>query len=155
MSGYDTDDDRIDDRDNYHNPNPRESGKWISALIALLGLWMIGEALLLDLAMGQFWNDILVGALLLAAGGYNYTQRADEEAGSIAAAGLTALLGIWLIAAPFVLGAGAEGAAVETMNDFGFWNDVVVGLLALVLGAYSAYKARELRARVSRTEAAR
>jgi hypothetical protein len=39
----------------------------------------------------------------------------------------------------------------ETVNDAGFWNDVVVGLLALVIGAYSAYKARDQRRDARRT----
>ena len=146
-------DDQTVDRDEHdeHNPNPDESGKGLSAIIALLGAWMILEAVMLDVAVTQFWNDILVGVLLLAVGGYNYTRQADEETGSVAAASVAALLGLWLRAAPFVLGAGSGNA--ETLNDLAFWNDVVVGLLALVVGAYSAYQIRDERrhARSTRT----
>jgi len=143
-----TDDDRVE-RDDY-DTNPDESGKWISALIALLGLWMMLEAFLFDIILTQFWNDVLVGALLLAVGGYNYYRRADQEVGSMAAAGIAALLGLWLIAAPFVLGTGGEAAAVETANDLAFWNDVVAGLIALGLGAYSAYEVRKDRRDIRR-----
>ena len=126
-----------------YNSNPDESGKWISALIGLLGLWMIVQAFWLDIVPAQFWNDVIVGILLLAVGGYNYYRRSNERVGSVAAASVAALLGLWLIAAPFMLG--ADVGMTETTNDLAFWNDIVVGLLALVLGAYSAYEAREDR----------
>lgn len=165
MSNRDTDDDydrtrtdetaRTDDRapdrtmDDEYDPNPSEAGKWISALIALLGLWMIAEALLFDLVASQFWNDIVVGALLLAVGAYNYYRRSDERFGSVAAATLAALLGLWLVASPFMFG--ADTGSTEAANDFGFWNDIIVGLAALILGAYSAYKGRDRRETARRT----
>lgn len=127
------------DRTGY-DPNPTESGKWISAIIAVLGAWMIVQVVLFDIAVTQFWNDVLVGVLLLAVGGYNYYRRMNEEMGSVAAAAVAALLGLWLLAAPFVIG--PDAGVTETTNAFAFWNDIVVGLLALVLGAYSAYEAR-------------
>ena len=140
-------DETVDRHD--RNPNRDERGKGISAIIALLGGWMIIQAVLLDIVMTQFWNDILVGVLLLAIGGYNYTRQADKETGNVAAASVAALLGLWLLAAPFVLGAGLNPA--ETLNDLAFWNDIVVGLLALALGAYSAYQIRDERQHDRRT----
>jgi len=75
MSHTERDDDvRTETRE--YDPNPDESGKWVSALIALLGTWMIVQVLLLDLSTGQFWNDVAVGALLLAVGAYNYSADA-------------------------------------------------------------------------------
>jgi drug/metabolite transporter (DMT)-like permease len=127
--------------------NHGERGKWISILLALLGLWMILQALLLDLSTAQFWNDIAVGAILLAVGGYNFTRRTDEQLGSIGAALIAALVGLWLVAAPFVLG--PDAGFMETANDIGVWNDIAVGLLALALGAYSAYVVNEKRERRS------
>lgn len=124
-------------------PNPGEQGKWISALLALLGLWMIGQAIALDLAASQLWNDIAVGVLLFAIGVYNYSRRSDERLASMAAAVIAALVGLWLIAAPFVLGTG--GGLTETANDVGFWNDVLLGLITLILGGSSAYIARDNR----------
>ncbi|MFB9809482.1 SPW repeat protein [Haladaptatus pallidirubidus] len=59
------------------------------------------------------------------------------------AAIVATILGLWLIIAPFVLG--IDAGATETANDLGFWNDIIVGLLAFVLGAYSAYKIRDWR----------
>jgi hypothetical protein len=124
-----------------HGPNTAERGEWLSAAIGLLGLWMIAQAFLFDLVASQVWNDVVVGALLLLVGGYNYARRSREEFGNVGAAALAALLGLWLVASPFVFG--ADGGFAETVNDLGFWNDVVVGLLALGLGAYSAYWIRD------------
>lgn len=125
---------------NRAGPNRFEEGKWLSALIALLGLWMIGQAIVLDLADAHLWNDALVGVLLIAVGGYNYTRRADERFGSVPAAIVAAAAGLWLIATPFVLG--DDPAIGESMA---VWNDIIVGLIALGLGAYSAYRAREVQ----------
>lgn len=143
--------DRSADERGEHGPNPGKRGKWLSALVALLGLWMIVQAFGVDLTASQFWNDILVGALLLVVGGYNYSRRSDERFANTAAALVAAVAGLWLIAAPFLLG--TEAGLTETANDFGFWNDVVVGLLALGLGAYSAYRARDHRRDARRTAA--
>ena len=143
MSNHNTDErSRGSVRDEY-DPNPDESGKGLSAIIALLGLWMILQAIVFDIVPAQFWNDVIVGVLLLAVGGYNYYRRSNEEIGSVVAASIAALLGLWLIAAPFMFG--ADAGLTETTNDLAFWNDIVVGLLALALGAYSAYEAREER----------
>lgn len=148
----DTEQVRVDDQATEtaeYDPNPNERGKWISAAIALLGLWMLIEAFWFELSAGQVWNDALVGVLLLAVGGYNYSRRSNEQLANMGAAVIAALLGLWLIIAPFVIG--IDAGATETANDLGFWNDIIVGLLALGLGAYSAYKARDNRRDVRRT----
>lgn len=134
-----------------HGPNPHERGKWLSALIALLGLWMVAQAIALDLTAAQFWNDVLVGALLIGVGGYNYTRRASEAFGNTAVALIAVAAGLWLIVAPFVLG--ADAGFTETANAYGFYNDLVVGLLAVGLGAYSAYKARDQEPETRETRA--
>lgn len=142
MSNTQTDTDYDESRDTReYNPNPDEDGKWLSAIVAILGLWMIAQALLFDLAASQFWNDIIIGAALAGLGGYNYSRRADEKFGNIAAAAFAALLGLWLIVSPFMFG--IDSGATETANDAGFWNDILVGLAVTIIGAYSAYKARD------------
>jgi uncharacterized membrane protein YiaA len=132
------------DRDHAVERNPVERGKWISALVALLGLWLVAEAYLLDPVAGNFWSDMIVGVALIALGGYNFYRRANERIGSVGVGVFVALLGLWLIVTPFILGSTEPGAGVEF--DIEFWNDVVVGLLVFLLGAYSAYEARETEA---------
>jgi hypothetical protein len=134
-----------------YNPNPTERGKWVSALIALAGVWLVVEALLFDvLLLGNVWNDIIVGVALIALGGYNFFKRANEEIGSGAVAGLSALLGLWLILSPFVYD--VEVAGAEITSEVGFWNDVIVGLLVVGLGLLSMYQARETKSEVAITE---
>jgi len=128
--------------------NPDESGKWVSALLALLGVWMIAQAFLVDLVAAQLWNDVIVGFLLAAIGTYNYSRRADERAGNLAAAAVAVLLGLWLIAAPFLFG--DQLPFTGTVTDVGAWNDIIVGLAALGIGAFSAYKARDEQQTVGR-----
>ncbi|SEV86015.1 hypothetical protein [Natrinema salifodinae] len=129
-----------------YEPNPDERGKRLSAAVGLVGLVLLGQAALVDLAAGQFWNDALVGATLLAAGGYNYYRRANAEFGSLGVAVLVALVGLWLVAAPFLLGAGsATAGGAETTSAVGFWTDIVAGLVAFGLGTYSAYAIRNRR----------
>lgn len=137
------------ERVNDHDPNPGERGKWLSAILGLLGLWMLAQAVLFELSAGQFWNDVLVGSLFLVVGAYNYYRRSNEHFGNVAAASIAALVGLWLVAAPFVLG--IDSGATETANDLGFWNDVIVGLTAAAVGGYSAYKARDRRQHSTRT----
>ena len=43
---------------------------------------------------------------------------------------INAVLGLWLIIAPFVLSYSSAAAAM--------WNDIIIGLVALVLGAWAA-----------------
>jgi drug/metabolite transporter (DMT)-like permease len=130
------------------DPNPYERGKWLSGIIALLGAWMILQSFLFDMVASQFWNDIIVGALLLGVGGYNYSRRDNDKVGSVGAAAIVALLGLWLIAAPFMFG--WDAGTTEAVNPLVFWNDVAVGLITLGLGAFSAYAARDQKQKARR-----
>ncbi|QCC60196.1 hypothetical protein DVR14_20915 (plasmid) [Natrinema thermotolerans] len=124
-------------------PNRAERGTWLSAAIALVGLAVLGQAFVLELAAGQFWNDVFVGATLSIAGAYNYVRRTNGAFGSMGVAVLAALVGLWLVATTFLLGAGSGG--VETASEPGFWIDVVAGLLATALGTYSVVRIRNRR----------
>ncbi|UPV76884.1 hypothetical protein M0R89_20670 (plasmid) [Halorussus limi] len=143
MSNRETDAEYDTDRnvDADVDPNPYERGKWLSGIIALIGAWMIVQSFLFDMVASQFWNDIIVGALLLVAGGYNYSRRGNDKVGSVGAAAVAALVGLWLIAAPFMFG--WDAGATEATNPLVFWNDIVVGLITFALGAFSAYAARD------------
>ncbi|WP_436344189.1 SPW repeat domain-containing protein [Natronorubrum sp. FCH18a] len=132
------------DRDRIeYDPNPDKRGLWLSAIIAVLGGWMVVQAVAFDLAASQFWNAVFAGAALLAVGAYNSYRRSKAEFGSAGLAVFAALVGLWLVAAPFLIGPG-EGI-VAAQSDVGAWNDVVVGLLTLGLGLYSASKIRDRR----------
>ncbi|WP_265112195.1 hypothetical protein [Halosolutus halophilus] len=44
-----------------YEPNPDRRGRWLSAIVGLLGLWLVGTAVALD-PSAAVWNDVLVGA---------------------------------------------------------------------------------------------
>ena len=123
-----------------HETNPGGRGKWLSPLIALLGVWMIVLALVLNVTGAHFWSAVLVGALLIGVGGYNYSRQSNERLANSAIALIAVAAGLWLIAAPYVLG--GDAGLTESAYELWFYNHIAVGLLAVGLGAYSAYTAR-------------
>lgn len=116
--------------------NPREEGKWISVAVAVLGLWLIVETVWTDPA-ALFWNDVVTAILLVGLGGYNYSRRTDKRVGSIGVATVTVLLGLWLVISPFALSPAVDAP------EIGFWNNVLIGAVTVVLGVYSAYEANK------------
>lgn len=124
---------------------PTVHGKWASALVALLGLWLGTLAVLGDASGLQFWNDLAVGALLTVAGGSNFVRRWHGRPGSYGPAVVAVGAGMWLVAAQFVFEvlSGSTGGTIE----FGIWNGVFVGMFVAILGAYSAYEASRDRDR--------
>ncbi|MFB6178400.1 MAG: SPW repeat protein [Halorientalis sp.] len=119
-----------------YEPNPSARGEWLSAIIALLGLWMIVAPFLFGPVTTRFWNGIIVGVLLAIVGGYNYARRTSDQLGSVPAALLAALIGLWLAMTPFVFG--DSPGFTEPTNSLGAWNEIVVGVLVFALGVYSA-----------------
>ena len=108
------------------------SAQWQDAANLVLGIWLaispwvLGYALQGPLA----WNAHLVGvaiAVMAAAALWDF-QKWEE--------GINAALAVWLIASPWIIPAlgGLPAAA---------WNQVVVGLAALVLALWSAATDRD------------
>ncbi|WP_052056039.1 SPW repeat protein [Myxosarcina sp. GI1] len=104
-----------------------------SGLNLLLGFWLIIAPFLLRYAFPRsITNDVTIGitiAILAAA----------RLLGAYRAAWLSwfnAFLGLWLIIAPFALLYGSSSA---------LWNDVIVGLIVLSLGVWSAMASRRPR----------
>ncbi|MFB6164345.1 MAG: hypothetical protein ABEJ31_04225 [Haloarculaceae archaeon] len=142
MSERDTDDTIEANVEEGYDSNPADQGRWLSALVVLAGAWLVVQPFLVDLVALHFWNNVLVGLALIVLGGFNYYRRAADRLASTAAAGLVALLGLWMIAVPFVLDATINFVVVP--GPFGFWNDIIVGLIVLGLGLYSVYEARDV-----------
>ena len=114
--------------------------EWLAGVNALLGAWLVAIPFLFADALGAgtgfaFWNYVLVGGGILALSGYNWWAAEDDDPGSTWAAIGSAILGLWMIALPFVTGAAADGWLV--------WNDVVVGAVVAILAAYNAYEAAD------------
>lgn len=88
-----------------------------------LGCSGIGEAVT---------NAVIIG-LVVAGIAWNRTARPDSHPGW---SWTNAVLGIWLLFAPFVLGCSETTEAVA--------NDLVVGAIVLILGATSAIAGQRL-----------
>ena len=97
---------------------------------AALGWWLIAAPFVLGAPAVGRWNDVFTGTAVAVVAGYNYVGDGERPASAIGA-GLLAILGCWLVVAPFALG--FEGPAR--------WNDVVAGTLVAAFGGYDAYVA--------------
>lgn len=113
--------------------NPQEDGKWISVIVALLGLWLLVKTIWTEPA-ALFWSDLITGVLLVGLGSYNYSRRAAKRVGSFGIATLIVLLGLWLVISPVALGPAIDAAGLA------FWNNILIGAISVGLGGYSAYK---------------
>ena len=114
-----------------------EMGRWLGGLSALLGAWLVVVPFVFEVASDAvFWNHIIVGAAILVFSGYNAVTADETDSGSPWAASLSALLGLWMIASPFVF-----AMEVGTL----YWNDIAVGILVAVFAGYNAYQARRER----------
>ncbi|WP_435176589.1 SPW repeat domain-containing protein [Halorussus sp. AFM4] len=113
----------------------RAVAKWSSAIVALLGLWLVAAPILVWDAVGaDFWNDVVVGAAIVVLAAYSYYESSDDDpSGGTWASAFNALLGLWMIVAPFVWG----------VAELLFWNDVAVGALVAVIAGYAAFAGGE------------
>ncbi|MFC6766422.1 SPW repeat domain-containing protein [Natrinema soli] len=76
----------------------------------VLGCWLIAAPFVLDTPVVGHWNDVIVGAAVILVAGYNYARAVRRRPVSATGAGLIAILGLWLVVAPFALG--LEGVAL-------------------------------------------
>lgn len=97
-----------------------------SGINIVLGIWLIIAPFLLAVSQTAMWNDIIVGVLVLLLAG---TRVSKPTVGTKSASWTNAAIGLWLILSPFILGYG---------NSAAMWNDVIVGVLVLVCGAWNA-----------------
>lgn len=109
-----------------------DTERWLAGVAALVGAWIFASAFLFEMPDSHFWNNIAVGgaiAILAAYSGY----RAMEGSMNMWVIGLAALLGLWMIATPFVY---------ESVSDAVLYSDVVGGAVVAILGGYDAYMAQ-------------
>lgn len=116
-----------------------DATKWLSGINALLGAWLVVSPFLLTTTTGglsaSVWNNVVIGAVIFLIAGYNYYRQSRNQAVSTGSASLVALLGLWMIVAPFVV------FAVDTAAMF--WSNVIAGTLVTIIAVYVAYEGRE------------
>jgi hypothetical protein len=100
----------------------------------LLGIWLVIAPFALGYShnSGALWNDIIVGVVILILAGV----RAYTPDNNVGLAWTNAALGGWLVIAPFALGHSAITANV--------WNNVVVGVVVLLVSVWSALAGQRL-----------
>ncbi len=107
-----------------------KTAKTLSWIIALAGLWEIVAPFIFGMTATTafLWDAVIVGLALLVLG--VWAALANDENTVKYLNWINAVLGLWLIIAPFVLSYSSAAAAM--------WNDIIVGLVALALGAWAA-----------------
>lgn len=104
-----------------------------SGINLVLGIWLILAPFILRYVVSSsVANDVTVGIIIaiLAA------IRIFGAYGAAWVSWLNAALGLWLIIAPFVLLYGSSAA---------LWNDIIIGIIVLCLGVWSAMASRRPR----------
>jgi SPW repeat len=104
--------------------------KPLSWLIVVGGAWEVAAPFVFGATATTafLWDAVIIGVALVILGAW---AALSAEVGTDRNLDwLNAVLGLWLIAAPFVLG--YSGVAVA------LWNDIVVGIIIAVLGAWAA-----------------
>lgn len=104
--------------------------KLLSGLVALIGIWIAASPFVFESTETALWNNVLVGAAIFLLAGYNYYRMSNAHLASVGVASLVALLGLWALASPFVLGMGSETL---------LWSTAISGLVVAALSGYNAY----------------
>lgn len=104
-----------------------------SVLNVVAGIWLIAAPFVLgfqnvNVAM---WNHVVVGAAI----GIMALIRASDPDHRQTISWINVVLGVWLIAAPFVLNYASVQSAMT--------NSIVMGVVVIVLGAFSAYETNQ------------
>ena len=102
--------------------------KLASGLNIALGAWLAAASFLLGYSgvSAARWNDIIIGLVVLVLA----WARVANPSQMTAASWFNVILGLWLIAAPFVLGYSGMVAPL--------WNDIIIGVAVAALGTWSA-----------------
>jgi hypothetical protein len=104
--------------------------KTLSWLVVLLGVWEFLASFILGYSAkaGALWDAIILGiALVILAG---WAALSNQVTTVKALSWINAVLGVWLILAPFIVRyANLAGA---------LWNDIIVGIIVAVLSVWAA-----------------
>ena len=106
---------------------PVRTVKRMSGTNAGIGVWLVLAPFILGYSalQGPLWNDLTCGVLIAVLG----LIRFGSPLGGVWASWTNAGIGAWLVIAPFVL----DGYVVPAT-----WNDIVCGLLVVILAVASA-----------------
>lgn len=114
----------------------RRNRSYLSGIASLFGLWIALSPFVYEgiTEMGT-WNNVLVGAVVFFAAGYNFYRQFNGTPANAGVSTLAALLGVWLVIAALFL----------EMVDGAFWSTLVSGAIVAVLSGAVGYASREAR----------
>jgi hypothetical protein len=115
-------------------PRAESQLRTVSAINVVLGVWLIVAAFTIAVSQQAYWNELLVGIIVLILAATRVTKPTE---GTKPASWVNSAIGVWLIAAPFILSYSANRE---------MWNDVIVGVLVLIFAAWGASLPRETTA---------
>lgn len=110
-----------------------KTAKTLSWLVAIAGAWEIIAPFVLGYSAttAAMWDAIIVGAVVLILAVWAALSSQDSTVKVLD--WINALLGVWLVIAPFIV---RYSSVTKAM-----WNDIVVGVVVLVLAAWAALTA--------------
>jgi hypothetical protein len=97
--------------------------------IGVVGVWVVIAPFLLGYrgTGSALWNDVIVGVAVVILA---VSAAMSENENTIKTMGwITAVLGLWLVLAPFILGYSAIAAAL--------WSDIIAGVVILILSVWA------------------
>ncbi len=99
-------------------------------VVAIVGVWEVLAPFILGYSAvtAAVWNAVIVGIAVIVFA--VWSALSNNLGTSRALDWITAIIGLWLIVAPFILGFTGVTAAL--------WNAIIVGIVIAVLEAWSA-----------------
>jgi hypothetical protein len=111
------------------HPHAHSNGaRFPSALNFIAGIYLLISAWIGGVSAGNRANGIIFGIIVAVLAALRFSESAGRWASWV-----NALIGIWLIISPWVYGYADESW---------MWNSIIVGIIMLVLGAWSAMASR-------------
>lgn len=107
--------------------------KTASGLNFLAGLWLIISPWVFGATMrgtGAAWNSVIVGIIIAVFAAIRFFAPRS----AVGLSWINALLGVWMIISPWIYGYAANAAWL--------WNSIILGIIVVVLGVWSATGAR-------------
>ena len=109
-----------------------KTAKSISWWVAVFGAWEFLAPFILGYTAIQaaMWDAIIVGIAIAILGIWAAVSNAEDTIKTLN--WINAVLGLWLVIAPFLLRYTATASAL--------WNDIIIGIVVIVLGSWAASK---------------
>ncbi|MCD6245378.1 SPW repeat protein [candidate division WOR-3 bacterium] len=105
---------------------------WQNWVNFALGIWLVIAAFIPGITAsksGSLWNDLIVGVLVAI---FAFMAIGAKKA----ICWINAILGIWLVIAAFIPG-------IVGSKSGNLWNDLISGIIILIVGIYAALKKEE------------